>query len=276
LRAGVGLVTIASDDPEVSAQLVAHRPELMVRRRGDETLLPGASALCVGPGLTRAADRLGLAELWRVEPRPAVFDASALDEVPLLEPNPHPKTELPHRRGARVITPHPGEAARLLTRAFPDDPWSSVRVQAHRVEAVRRLAGCTGAVVVLKGEGTLVATPAMATTGTGENTGEITGENTGENTGEAAHVHVVVSGSAALATAGSGDVLAGVLGALMARGVTAAVAAPIAAHVHGLAGERLEVGAAAMDVADAVAHAMADVQTAAGRQHSRWPTLRRG
>ncbi|MFY0531361.1 NAD(P)H-hydrate dehydratase [Nannocystis pusilla] len=65
LRAGAGLVTIATDDREVQAQLLAHRPELMVQPRGAEPV-PAAKVLVVGPGLVREADRAGLAECgWK-------------------------------------------------------------------------------------------------------------------------------------------------------------------------------------------------------------------
>ena len=66
LRGGAGLVTIASGDPEVQAQLIALRPELMGMARG-EPPVPGAAALVVGPGLTRAAGRVGLGLRYRAE-----------------------------------------------------------------------------------------------------------------------------------------------------------------------------------------------------------------
>ncbi|MEM6991125.1 MAG: NAD(P)H-hydrate dehydratase [Myxococcota bacterium] len=259
LRGGAGLCTVAGGDADLGRELTVRRPELMVTPASaplsPEQTLPRADALCVGPGLTDPADRVGLAALWSDDDRPAVYDAGALDDVPLMCAD---RAQAGSMAGPRVITPHPGEAGRLLSRHDPSDPWSSGRVQQARLDAVRRLAACTGAVVVLKGEGTLVGTPAK------------------DGAPEAVHVHVVPSGGPALATAGSGDVLAGLIAALLARGLTAPVAAAVGAYVHGVAGERLDVGAVAMDVADALPLALGHVQSDAGRVHPRWPTLRRG
>jgi hydroxyethylthiazole kinase-like uncharacterized protein yjeF len=182
-----------------------------------------------------------LPRLWVEDPRPALWDASALERVPVAGVAP---------AGPRVITPHPGEAARLLSRLFPGG-WDGAKLQAHRLEAVRRIAAATAAVVVLKGEGSLVADPTGA-------------------------VEVAVSGGPALATAGSGDVLAGLGGALLARGLPAWAAARVAVHVHGVAGEQLgeRTGAIALDVAEALPSAMGEVARAPG--HPRWPVLHRG
>lgn len=256
LRGGTGLVTIASRDPVVAEQIVAHRPEVMVVARDDAALLPRADALCVGPGLTDAADRIGLEALWRNERRPMVVDASGLDEVPL-------GADGQPSDSARVITPHPGEAARLLARAEPDEGWDGASVQAQRIAAARALAWHAGAVTVLKGEGTIVADPM--------------GNGVRPGARQEIVVSIVVSGGPGLATAGSGDVLAGLVGGLLARGLPAAAAGCVGAYVHGLAGERMGVdGAVAMDVADALGEAMAFVQSREGRVHSRWPGLRRG
>lgn len=229
LRAGAGLVTVATDDREVQAQLLAHRPELMVKPRG-EPPAPDAAALVVGPGLTREADRAGLADLWRDDPRPAVWDASAIGEI----------AGPPAQGRARILTPHPAEAARLLS-ARTGTAWTAAGVQKDRVAAARALAAVTGAVAVLKGEGTLVAS--------------------GER------VAVCVSGGPALATAGSGDCLAGVIAALLARGLGAWEAACAGVHAHGVAGDRLQPGALALEVADAVAGVLADPPG----QHPRFP-----
>lgn len=244
LRAGAGLVTVASPDPTLATVLLAVRPELMTAALEAEPakLLPRADALVVGPGLTDPGSQAMLPRLWLEDGRPALWDASALDHVPLHAAAPG---------GPRVITPHPGEASRMLQRLAPDEGWSGARVQARRLEAARRLAAATGAVVVLKGEGSLVATPTGA-------------------------VAVAVSGGPALATAGSGDVLAGLGGAVLARGLPAETAAEVAVHVHGVAGERLgeTAGALALDVAEALPSAIRAVVRSPA--HPRWPALRRG
>jgi NAD(P)H-hydrate epimerase len=250
MRAGAGLATIVTGDPDVRAQLLAGRPELMVAPwAGMDDPLPAAQALVVGPGLTDRAAAAGLPALWAGDPRPALWDASALDHVPIA-PVDQP----------RIITPHPGEAARMLARtplaagAARSDAWTAARVQSDRVAAARTLAAATGAITLLKGEGTVIATPA----------GEI---------------RVCVTGGPALATAGSGDVLAGIGGAMLGRGLEPVAAAAVAVHAHGIAGDL--AGARrphplALEIADSVgaaarACARRDVSSA-----PRWPRRRLG
>jgi NAD(P)H-hydrate epimerase len=231
LRGGAGLVTVVARDPDVQAQLIAHRPELMVTGRGDPPA-PAAGALVVGPGLTDPRDREGLAALYADDPRPAVWDASALAEIADDAP-----------AGPRVLTPHPAEAARLLSLRT-GEAWTAARVQADRIAAARALSARTGAVAVLKGEGSVVAA--------------------------AGRVAVAVSGSPALATAGSGDCLAGLIGALLARGLDAWAAACAGVHIHGVAGELADarrLGVVALDVADAIGRAIAALPAV----HPRWP-----
>jgi NAD(P)H-hydrate epimerase len=135
---------------------------------------------------------------------------------------------LARRRGPTVATPHPGEAGRLLGRPARD-------VQSDRLAAVRRLARTSGCCVLLKGEASLTATPD-------------------------GRVVVNPTGSALLATAGSGDVLAGVVAALLAGGLRAEDAAAAGAWLHGAAADRLaltlgDAGLLAREVADAVPRA---------------------
>lgn len=119
-----------------------------------------------------------------------------------------------------VLTPHPGEAARLLGT-------SVTSIQADRLGAARRLAASSGAIVVLKGHRTVVAAPS----------------------GQAA---INASGNPGMATAGSGDVLTGIAGALLARGLEPREACRIAVFVHGDAGDRAarEKGQEGMIAAD--------------------------
>ncbi|EDM73624.1 hypothetical protein PPSIR1_10155, partial [Plesiocystis pacifica SIR-1] len=221
LRMGAGLVTLSARGGKgpLLAPLVAARPELMLAFEGpEEAPTPGAGVLVVGPGrtdlLTGAGEgaelaqrRAELTELDRSDPRPMVWDASGLEFMAWLFGE-------ARSAGPRVITPHPGEAARCLAMVEPDAGWTSARVQADRRAAARALAERSGATVVLKGAGTVIA---EAEAGTG------------------ARWAVCPRGSERLATAGSGDVLAGAIAALLARGLSPWQAAAAGVHVHAVA-----------------------------------------
>ena len=157
-----------------------------------------------GPGLgtSRAAhDTLARALHAQV---PVVLDADALNLIAL---EPGLQQKLARRDSATILTPHPLEAARLLGT-------SSAGVQADRVAAARELAQRFGAIVVLKGSGTVIA----------------------RSNG---HVAINTTGNPALATAGSGDVLAGICGALLAQGWPEWDAALGAVWLHGHAADVL-------------------------------------
>lgn len=218
LAGGAGLVTLVA--PRGAwVRLGALPPEVMVVTGGEGDRWDGAlpaldryTAGVIGPGLGggEALEGAALAtvrELLAHDGRPWVVDADAL--VP----------GLGAAAGPRVLTPHAGEAARLLGRR-PED------VERDRFQAVAELTR-RGAVALLKGRFTLV----------GDGRGPIS---------------VNPTGGPSLATGGTGDVLAGLLGALLARGVPAAEAARAAAWVHGAAGDGLDEGALASDVAAAI------------------------
>ena len=168
--------------PEVYAPVAAQLQAVMVDDwAGARRKLPDCTAVLAGPGLAApgvsAALRDALAELWREAPVPLVVDASALSWLP-------PESGV--SRAPRVITPHPGEAARLLARTVGE-------VQADRPGAVRALSRRYGRChVVLKGYQTLV--------GSAEG-----------------RLFVNGSGDAALGQGGTGDVLAGYLAGLLAQ-----------------------------------------------------------
>ncbi|MCB9681558.1 MAG: NAD(P)H-hydrate dehydratase [Alphaproteobacteria bacterium] len=234
LAAGAGLVTLAVAEG-VLPRLGALPPEVMVRvvgpgdrYDGAPLALDGATAVAFGPGLGGGGPLAQhvvdtLQGLWHEAGLPMVADADGLVAA--------------HGAGAapRVITPHPGEAARWLDRA-------TVEVQADRFGAVRSLAD-RGDVALLKGPRTLVARAGVP-------------------------VSINPTGDAVLATAGSGDVLTGVIGALLARGVSAWDAARLGAWVHGQAGERLAArrsqGWTASDVAAAVPDAVETLLDSSG------------
>jgi NAD(P)H-hydrate epimerase len=167
-----------------------------------EPILGKVRALVVGPGLDRheETDRF-VRDLLQRFPGPAVLDA---DGLRAFANAPDALAALPR---PPVVTPHSGELADLVGERIPEDPR-------ERVEATRRAARRLNTVLLHKGAPTLVGTP----------------------DGE---VWVNGSGDSALATAGSGDVLSGLLGGLLAQGASPLDAALVAAYVRGRAGERV-------------------------------------
>ncbi|WP_454721023.1 MULTISPECIES: NAD(P)H-hydrate dehydratase [Cupriavidus] len=192
-------------------------PELMLHPIA-EFDLSAMDALVVGPGMgTGTAARKQLAQLLHgcaamAGPPPLVLDADALN---LLATDPALAALLAGSALVRVMTPHPLEAARLAG-------LSVAEIQRDRLAAARSLAAQWQAVVVLKGSGTVIAAPPGAAGAAG---------------GEALSVNP--TGNAGLATAGTGDVLAGMTGALLAQGMPALQAARAAVWLHGRAADRL-------------------------------------
>lgn len=207
LASGAGLVTLAAPRGAL-VRLAQLPPEVMLIESGEGdrlTPLPDAAfdrrtAVLAGPGLGGGYGDLPrktaqwLRELWSSSSLPLVYDADALTCIG------------PCTTGIRAITPHPGEAGRILGCSPAD-------IQRDRFEAANRLAAlrCTA---LLKGPHTLVAHPGHP-------------------------VSVNTTGNQILATAGSGDVLAGMVAALLAQGIDSRDACRLAAHVHGSAADRL-------------------------------------
>ncbi len=178
------------------------QPELMCRLARDLDF--SSATLVAGPGLgtSRAAHDL-LARALNA-PAPLVLDADALN---LIATEPGLKRKLAQRKGGSLLTPHPLEAARLLA-------ISSAEVQADRLAAARELARQCNAAIVLKGSGTVIA----------QSGGDVV---------------VNTTGNPALATAGTGDVLAGICGALLAQRWPLREAALGAVWLHGTAADML-------------------------------------
>ena len=197
-RVGAGLVTVATRAAHV-APILAARPELMVRGVAGpgelEALLDKASLVVVGPGLGQSAWSQTLLAAVTERGLPIVMDADALNLLA------QAACVLPEQV---VITPHPGEAARLLD-------ISTAEVQADRFGAARKLAEFFQATVVLKGAGTLVCDGPQS-------------------------VSICPVSAPGLATGGTGDVLAGCIGGLIAQGLAASDAARAAVLMHALAG----------------------------------------
>jgi hydroxyethylthiazole kinase-like uncharacterized protein yjeF len=214
LRTGPGLVTLATTGV-AQPVLQAGSAELMVEAVIDSaegpfdaaaearigTLLRGKQALAIGPGLTTEA---GAAALVRytlgIASVPAVVDADGLN-IMAAEPERFAEIEAP-----LVLTPHPGEMARLTGRTVAE-------VQTDRIGMARELAAARDAVVALKGAHTVIAAPD-------------------------GRVFVNPTGNSGMATAGTGDVLTGLVGGLLAQGVDPLDATLIGVYVHGLAGDR--------------------------------------
>ncbi len=199
LAAGAGLVSIACP-AEVWPVVAGASLEAMVHADDATDGWRRADALVAGPGWGIA--RGALLEAALEVDAPLLLDADALN---MLAADTGLQQRVAARATATVLTPHPGEAARLLA-------CRTAEVESDRVAAALTLARRFRAHVALKGVPTLVAAP----------DGEI---------------WLNPYGSPALATAGSGDVLAGVIGALLARGLPATVALAAGVGMHGMAGE---------------------------------------
>jgi hydroxyethylthiazole kinase-like uncharacterized protein yjeF len=142
LRSGAGLVRVLTHIEHV-APLLAARPELMAQALDEATLrqaMQWADVLVIGPGLGQAEWGKNALNVLQTSDKPALWDADALN---LLALN-------PEKRQNRVMTPHPGEAARLLSCSTAD-------IESDRLLAVRKLTARYGGVAVLKGAGTLIA-----------------------------------------------------------------------------------------------------------------------
>jgi len=217
LRSGAGLVEVLVADA-VAAITAGFDPCLMVRGLpcdGDGVIAAAAApqlrqwsanatAVAIGPGLSRSPDLAGIVRgLWRDLPQPAVFDADALWCVARME-----AADFRIHAGPRVLTPHAGEMLRLVGH----DPSSPRSRDRQWLEArARDMAGSNDVVIVLKGAGTLL------TDGTRQ-----------------AHND---TGNPGMATGGTGDVLTGVIAALVAQGMAPFDAARLGAWVHGRAGD---------------------------------------
>jgi NAD(P)H-hydrate epimerase len=198
--------------PDADGSLVAAASETVLGR------ISRADALVLGPGLGREPEAQGLARsLAAAAELPLLLDADGL--------NAHAgKLASLARRGApTVLTPHAGELARLLES-------DSAAIGARRLESARRAADLSGAIVVLKGDDTLVADPSGL-------------------------VGVSRGGAPALATAGTGDVLSGVIGAYLAKGMEPFAAACAGVLVHATAGRvcASEIGAEGVIASDVIA-----------------------
>jgi ADP-dependent NAD(P)H-hydrate dehydratase / NAD(P)H-hydrate epimerase len=238
LRAGAGLV-VATVPAPLSPVMSAQVAEVMFAPVPDEegalcaaaideilTQAGRASALALGPGIGRApATTDAVTGLLEGSDLPMVLDADGLWHIG------DAPERLQEHAGGLILTPHSGEAARLLGISRED-------VDAGRIDAARSLAVRSGAVVVLKGPGTLVCDPEGG-------------------------LAVCAHGSPALSTAGTGDVLTGIIAAALAKGMPPFVAAVAAVAAHASAGEATGHGDGTLagDVAAALPAVIAAART---------------
>jgi NAD(P)H-hydrate epimerase len=224
LRGGAGLVRVALPRALQPLLPLAVPAATTVARTTNELRAAAATAdaIVVGPGLgASAATKKLVTDVLRASLGPVVLDADALNVLAEL------RRPLRSRTGI-VLTPHPGEAARLLGT-------DTRTVQADRRAALQELCARSGAVVVLKGAGTLV--------------------------GDGRRCFTNRTGNPGMATGGVGDVLAGLLGALLAQGLAPFDAACLAVNLHGRAGDRVahrisQPGLVASDLPFAIAELM--------------------
>jgi NAD(P)H-hydrate epimerase len=242
LRSGAGLVTVAT--PASCLPIVASMaPEYMTEPLAESdsgTIAPGAverllelrhDVIACGPGLGRER---GVAEFVRAlidrSEAPLVLDADAVTVL----------ADDPSRLAGRddrdvIITPHPGEMARLIGSSVDE-------VQANRIDVASEFATSHHLYVVLKGHRSIIATPE-------------------------GHVFINPTGNAGLATGGTGDVLTGMIAAWLAQLLNAEAACRLAVFLHGAAGDvaEAEEGQVAMTATDVLAHLAEALNQLTGR-----------
>jgi NAD(P)H-hydrate epimerase len=202
LRAGAGLVSIATHSSHAGL-IAAGRPELMCHgmdSAGDlEPLLAKATVIALGPGLGKTEWSQAMFNAAIDAELPLVVDADALNIL----------AGANQQRDDWVLTPHPGEAARMLDS-------DTKAIQADRLDAVSKLQERFGGVAVLKGSGTLVSAGGT-------------------------EPWLCSAGNPGMATAGAGDVLTGIIAALRAQGLDAEAAASAGVQIHAMAGDRAAI-----------------------------------
>ena len=201
LRAGAGLVYVATH-PQHAAFVTAETPELIVHATESPAdiaaLAETVQAIAIGPGLGRSRWATALCEWAFALEKPLIADADALNWLA--------ETSISAQQRPLLLTPHPGEAGRLLGR-------SGGAIQSDRLGAVRSIAERFAATTALKGAATLVADPGSGVAG------------------------VCAAGNPGMATAGTGDVLTGICGGVLVQCGDTAAAARAAVLIHALAGD---------------------------------------
>jgi len=180
-------------------------PEIMYRTpQALAELMPTLSCVVIGPGLGQTPTAIAALEFWLPQSIPLLLDADALN---LIAKHTHLQALVTHRRAETIITPHPGEAARLLNIAVDS-------VQQSRAECALMLARNLQVICVLKGAGTICSN-------------------------QQGTLFINTTGNPGLASAGTGDVLSGIIASLVAQGLPCLEAAKMGVFVHGAAADAL-------------------------------------
>lgn len=203
LMAGSGRVYAAMlsyDAPSVDLC----QPEIMLRKPAAISHIAQLNCVVIGPGLGHTQAAIELLEFWLTQNLALLLDADALN---LIAMKPYLAALIKTRTAETVITPHPGEASRLLA-------CTSADIQQNRTQSALQLAQMLHVTCVLKGAGTICAH-------------------------HNATWFINSSGNPGLASAGTGDVLSGLIGSLMAQGLSGLDAAKLGVYVHGAAADNL-------------------------------------
>ena len=213
-RVGSGLVKVATRPEHLSA-VISQRPEIMaypVQTPDDlMPLIESATCIAIGPGLGESAWSQAMLQKILASDKPLVVDASALNLL----------AKQPQKRQNWILTPHPGEAGRLLSK-------TNTEIQVDRFAAIEALQQRYGGVIVLKGAGTMVKADKEL-------------------------LEICYAGNPGMATGGMGDVLTGVIASLWGQGLSAFDATRLGVILHATAGDHAaeksgERGMMAMDL----------------------------
>ena len=191
---------LADDAPSVDN----NHPEIMLHSAATLTNLTQLNCVVIGPGLGQSKAAIDLLEFCMAQSVALLIDADALN---LISQHAHLALILQQRQSPTVITPHPAEAARLLKTSVKE-------IQDNRQQSAQNLAYQFGVICVLKGAGTICADAE-------------------------GNWFINTTGNPGLATGGTGDVLSGIIGALIAQGLSGIEAAKLGVYVHGAAADKL-------------------------------------
>ena len=179
-------------------------PEIMLHSAATLTNLARLNCVVIGTGLGQSKAAIDLLEFCLAQPVALLIDADALN---LISQHAHLQTIVKNRQAETVMTPHPAEAARLLNTSVDD-------IQQNRIESAQQLAKKFNTVCALKGAGSIIAS-------------------------RDGNWFINTTGNPGLASGGTGDVLSGIIGSLIAQGLSSLEAAKLGVYVHGAAADAL-------------------------------------